>query len=152
MDPRSDLATDAGSTPLEANVSICHINKVNPSHESKAIFSRSFGSSAENPATLSRKREEGLPRLSRKNSLELRIRGVKAEEKERTESTKRRIEYRPNRVEISSYGVTRARVYGVLSCERERERERDREENGGGRGGGDQGERDAARPIEGRPE
>jgi len=60
--------------------------------------------------------------------LELRIRGVKAEEKERTESTKRRIEYRPNRVEISSYGVTRARVYGVLNGKREREREREKEE------------------------
>lgn len=55
----------------------------------------------------------------------MRIRGVKAEEKERTESTKRRIEYRPNRVEISSYGVTRARVYMAYLVESASEKERD---------------------------
>lgn len=119
VDSRSDLRNVLpGRLPLE--VSICHINKVNPSPNRKPFPPRPFGSSAENPArSLSgRKSCHAYPR---KNSLELRIRGVKAEEKERTESTKRRIEYRPNRVEISSYGVTRARVYGVLSGKRERE-------------------------------
>lgn len=83
---RSPQQTPRSTLPLEVDVSICHINKVNPSPNRKPF----------SPVRLVRRKsrslangKEGLPRLSRKNSLELRIRGRKGggERKDRIDET-----------------------------------------------------------------